>query len=399
MKNTVVPIPKGFSFAVAEAGFKYSGRNDLMFIKSEKPAVAAGTFTKNLFQAAPVLVALESLRASGGHARAIMINAGQANACTGQGGIDDCKKTLELAAAAAGVEPGEILPASTGVIGPRFNMDKWKAVMPKLAESLGEAGPLDAAKAIMTTDKFPKIAWGEVDTPEGKVRLLGFAKGAGMICPNMATMLGTLLCDADVGSLWWSEAVAAAVDKSFNSVTVDGDTSTNDCILALANGASGVRIDSAEGRQALLSAMVEVCQALAYMIVQDAEGGTKILRISVRGADDHAQAELAARAVGHSPLVKTAMFGMDANWGRIVAALGRSGAQFDPNEVDVKIGGIPVFLAGAPVPGDLDSLLEPHMRRNEIAVDVELGDGPGRYVLLASDLSYEYVKINADYRS
>jgi len=399
MKHDVVPVPKGFRFSVAQAGFKYSGRNDITAIVSEKPAAAAGVFTKNLFQAAPVLVARDNLETTGGRAQAIMINAGQANACTGQGGIDDCRRTLEMASAAFGVPAEAVLPASTGVIGPRFNMDKWKDVMPKLAENLGESEALDAAKAIMTTDTFPKIAWGKVETPEGEVRLLGMAKGAGMICPNMATMIGTLICDADVGSLWWSEAVAAAVDKSFNSVTVDGDTSTNDCVLALANGASGVRIDEAEGRQALLSAMIEVCQALAYMIVQDAEGGTKILRISVRGAKDHAEAELAARAVGHSPLVKTAMFGMDANWGRIVAALGRSGASFNPDEVDVKIGGVPVFIAGTPVSGDLDSLLEPHMRRNEISVDVELGDGPGRYVLLSSDLSYDYVKINADYRS
>ncbi len=399
MKKDVVPVPKGFTFATAQGGFKYSGRNDLMAIISEKPAAAAGVFTKNLFQAAPVLVARDNLETTGGRAQVIMMNAGQANACTGQGGVDDCRASLDMASVAFGVPAESILPASTGVIGPRFDMEKWKTVMPGLAENLGQSGPLDAAKAIMTTDTFPKIAWGSVETPEGEVRLLGMAKGAGMICPNMATLLGALICDADVGSLWWSEAVAAAVDKSFNSVTVDGDTSTNDCVLALANGASGVRIDEAEGRQSLLTAMIEICQALAYMIVQDAEGGTKIVRISVRGAKDHAEAELAARAVGHSPLVKTAMFGMDANWGRIVAALGRSGASFNPEEVDVKIGGVPVFLAGSPVAGDLDSLLEPHMRRNEIAVDIRLGDGSGRYVLLSSDLSYDYVKINADYRS
>jgi glutamate N-acetyltransferase/amino-acid N-acetyltransferase len=215
----------------------------------------------------------------------------------------------------------------------------------------------------MTTDTFPKLAWGSLTTDTGVVRVLGMAKGAGMIAPNMATMIGLVFCDAKVGSLWWQEAVAAAADRSFNSITVDGDMSTNDCLLALANGASEVTIDSAEGRQALLGVMVEVCQALAAMLVQDAEGGTKVLRIKVHGAASHAEAELAARAVGNSPLVKTAFFGRDANWGRIVCALGRSGASFDPNQVSLRIGGVPVVPKGAPGPEDLAALLAPPRRR------------------------------------
>ncbi len=399
MRSSVIPLPKGFSFATAAAGFKHPGRDDLALIVSEQPAAAGGVFTRNLFQAAPVLVARDSLTASGGHARAILINSGQANACTGQDGLDDCRATLAMVAAATDLSPEEILPASTGVIGARLKLDKWKAAVPQLVESLGQTSPVATAKAIMTTDKFPKIAWGTLSTDAGEVRVLGMAKGAGMIAPNMATMLGALLCDAKVGSLWWQEAVAAAADRSFNSITVDGDTSTNDCVLGLANGASEVVIDSAEGRQALLSVMVEVCQALAFMLIQDAEGGTKTLRIKVHGASSHAEAELAARAVGNSPLVKTAFFGEDANWGRIVAALGRSGATFDPNEVSVRIGGVAVFEAGMPVAEDMDALLAPHMRRNEISLDVELGKGPGRYLLLASDFSYDYIKINADYRT
>ena len=399
MSSSVIPLPKGFSFATAAAGFKYTGRDDLALCVSETTAVAAGVFTKNLFQAAPVLVSKKQLATSGGHARAILINAGQANACTGQAGIDDCRSTLAMVGQATGLSPQEILPASTGVIGARLKMDKWEKAMPSLAASLGKTSPLAAAKAITTTDKFPKIAWRTLSTEAGEVRVLGMAKGAGMIAPNMATMLAVLLCDAKVGSLWWQEAVAAAADRSFNSITVDGDTSTNDCLLALANGVSSVAIDTAEGRQGLLGVMVEVCQTLAAMLVQDAEGGTKVLRIKVQGAASHAEAELAARAVGNSPLVKTAFFGHDANWGRIVAALGRSGATFDPNDVSVRIGGVPVFSKGAPVPEDLDALLAPHMRRSEIAVDIELGDGPGRYLLLASDLTYDYIKINADYRT
>ncbi|HML55332.1 MAG TPA: bifunctional glutamate N-acetyltransferase/amino-acid acetyltransferase ArgJ [Solidesulfovibrio magneticus] len=400
MPSPVIPVPKGFSFATASAAFKYTtGRDDLALIVSESPAAAAGVFTQNLFQAAPVTVAKAQLAASGGHARAILINAGQANACTGAAGIADCRETLSLVAKATDLSPEEILPASTGVIGARLKMDKWKAVVPTLAENLGQTPAMAAAKAIMTTDSFPKIAWGTLATEAGEVRVLGMAKGAGMIAPNMATMIGVLLCDAKVGSLWWQEAVAAAADRSFNSVTVDGDTSTNDCVLGLANGASEVVIDSAEGRQALLAVMAEVCQTLAAMLVQDAEGGTKVLRIKVTGAASPAEAELAARAVGNSPLVKTAFFGRDANWGRIVCAIGRSGAVFDPDDVAVRIGGVPVFEQGMPVADDLDALLAPHMRRGEIPVDIELGAGPGRYLLLASDLTYDYIKINADYRT
>ena len=399
MTSPVIPLPKGFSFATAAAGFKRPDRDDLALIVSEPPAAAAGVFTRNLFQAAPVLVAKKQLQTSGGHARAILVNSGQANACTGEDGLADCRATLSLVAGATDLSPEEILPASTGVIGARLKLDKWKAAVPSLAASLGQTSAVAAAKAIMTTDTFPKLAWGSLATEAGEVRVLGMCKGAGMIAPNMATMIGVLLCDAKVGSLWWQEAVAAAADRSFNSITVDGDTSTNDCVLALANGASEVVIDSAEGRQALLAVMVEVCQALAFMLIQDAEGGTKILRVKVQGAASHAEAELAARAVGNSPLVKTAFFGQDANWGRIVAALGRSGANFSPDEVSVRIGGITVFERGMPVADDLDALLAPHMRRGEISLDVELGNGPGRYLLLASDLTYDYVKINADYRT
>lgn len=399
MASDIVPVPKGFSFSAMNAGFRYSGRDDLMLVASQTEAVAAGVFTQNAFQAAPVTVARANLAKTGGRARAILVNAGQANACTGDEGIADCRETLKLVAEGLGFAPREVLPASTGVIGPRFDMEKWAAAAPGLVAGLGEAGPSQAARAIMTTDTFPKLAWSSLATPAGEVRVLGMAKGSGMIAPNMATMIGVLLCDADVGSLWWHEAVAACADASFNSVTVDGDTSTNDCVLALANGASQVSIDSAEGRQELLAVMMEVCQALAYMIVQDAEGGTKIIRIKVEGAADNAQAELVARAVGNSPLVKTAMFGQDANWGRIVCAIGRSGATFAANDVSVSVGGVPVFTRGMPERGDLDGLLAPHMRRGEIPVDIEIGKGPGRYVLLAADFSYDYVKINADYRS
>lgn len=389
-------VPQGFSFAVAQAGFKREGRYDLAAVVSDGPASSAGVFTTNLFKAAPVLAGMQAIEASP-TARAVVVNSGQANACTGEPGLADCRQSLDLVGAALGLEPGAILPMSTGVIGPRLKLERWRAAMEPLAASLGQAGPMDAAKAIMTTDTFPKVAWARVgDTP---AVVLGMCKGAGMICPNMATMLGIVLTDAAVDPGTWRQMLAQAVDESFNRVTVDGDTSTNDCVFGLAGGASGVEVVDDESAQALYEALVDVCQSLAYMIVQDAEGGTKVMRITVAGARDDAQAELAVRAVGHSPLVKTALYGKDANWGRIAAALGRSGAAFDPAAVTIAIGGVVIFEQGCPVDLDIDALMAPVLRRQDVDIDVTLGDGPGGAVLLASDLTHEYVSINADYRS
>ena len=392
----MTPVPKGFKFAVARAGFKKPDRLDLGVIVSETPAVAAGVFTKNLFQAAPVLVAGERLLNSS-HARAIAINSGQANACTGDEGLKNCRAALEITAKALGLDPSSILPASTGVIGDPLPLDKWEAALPELLKSLGKVGPKDVAKAVMTTDTTPKCAFCAASGYESEVRVLGIAKGSGMICPNMATMLGFLICDARVEPDVWQETLSRAVEMSFNRVTVDGDTSTNDCVLALANGASGVEIKGDVGP--LAEAVTKVCQDLAYMIVQDAEGGTKVIRIEVSGAKDLAQAEVAARAVGNSPLVKTAMYGQDPNWGRIAAALGRSGADFDPANVKIAIAGIVVFENGQPLDLDVDAVLGPRLKDRDILVEISLGTGPGTYALLASDLTHEYVSINAEYRT
>lgn len=393
----MIPVPQGYSFAVAQAGFKTEGRFDLGLILSEVPAVTAGLFTTNRFQAAPVRYCLDSL-AERTEFRGVVVNSGQANACTGEEGYVNCRVSLEMTAEAAGVKPEDLLPCSTGVIGPHLRLNRWKAAAPQLTESLPTAGPMDVAKAIMTTDSFPKVAWSSVRLGDSEARVLGFAKGAGMICPNMATMLAFIITDAQVGQAAWRDMLGHAVRNSFNRITVDGDTSTNDTVLGMANGASGLSVEGL-GQQALTDAVFDVCQALSYMIVQDAEGGTKVARIRVVGAKDDEQAEQAARAVGNSPLVKTALFGQDANWGRIVCALGYSGAEFDPEQVRVAIGSIAVFENGKPVQGDLDSLLAPHMKRQDISLRIRLGDGPGEYTVLASDLTHEYVSINADYRS
>lgn len=391
-------IPKGFHFATAAAEFKKPGRDDLALIASDRPAAAAGVFTRNLFQAAPVLQC-KAILSRTDRASAFLVNSGQANASTGEEGLKRCRETLTMVSKATGYPADEILPASTGVIGPQLIMEKWEAAIPVLADNLGKATPEEAAKAIMTTDTVHKLASAQVALSGGTVRLLGMCKGAGMICPNMATMLGFICCDADISPGKWRDMLAECAHKTFNHITIDGDTSTNDCVMGLANGASGVAVQTDADTDLLEQALMDLCRDLAYMIVRDAEGGTKVAHISISGAMDDTQAELVARAVGHSPLVKTALFGCDPNWGRITAAAGRSGAIFDPAKLVLTIGGIAIYKGGGPVPGDMDALLKPVMAEVDIEIGIDLGAGEGTYTLLASDLTRDYVSINADYRS
>lgn len=389
--------PKGYRYAAIEGNLKYSGRLDLALIVSDTPCVAAGTFTTNKFQAAPVLVAKELVETSA-NIQAIMINAGSANACTGEEGLANCKRSLELVASRVGLSSDAILPASTGVIGMQFDMAKWETAAPVLADAVGKHTGDDFAKAIMTTDTFPKTASRTVTVNGSDVTIAGMAKGAGMICPNMATMLGTVITDAQIDAAMWKRIVKNAVDGSFNCVSVDGDTSTNDCVLALANGASGTQITEAveaEFQQAVTAIMRE----LAYQLVQDGEGATKVMQIMVSGAKTDAEADLVARTVGHSPLVKTAIYGKDANWGRIVAAVGRSGAEFEAGDVQLSMCGIELFKNGQPTDADFDTLLKPYLEKRDILIDIILGNGEGKAELFASDLTHEYISINADYRS
>ncbi|MFP4657397.1 MAG: bifunctional glutamate N-acetyltransferase/amino-acid acetyltransferase ArgJ [Desulfonatronovibrionaceae bacterium] len=392
----VLEIPKGYRFGTYAGGLRYQGRDDLTLILSDTPAAAAGVFTRNRFQAAPVLVAQDIVR--GGSVRAVLVNSGQANACTGDMGIAACRECMRIAAEELGIREAEILPASTGVIGEHLPMERMHRVLPRLADRVGKCSPEQAARAITTTDKFPKLSAAGADLSAGRVRVLGLAKGAGMICPDMATMLGFILCDAQVEPGVWQEILGRAVDKSFNAISVDGDTSTNDCVLALANGAGGTRAEK-QDIDRLAEAVLQVCQELSYQIVQDAEGGTKVVHIKVSGAADGRQAEAAARAVGNSPLVKTALYGNDPNWGRIVAALGRSGADFDPRQVRVFLGGYCIFENGCPAEGDIDALFARFLRGSDVYIGLELGRGAGEYALKASDLTHEYVSINAEYRT
>ncbi len=393
----MIPLPQGFFFASTEAGFKYDQRKDLSFIGSEKGAVAAGVLTRNRFQAAPVIVAREYLK-NGSLIHGILANSGQANACTGAKGLENCRQTLTWAGEHFGFSGQEILPASTGVIGDHLPMANFRNAIPRLAKGRDQKALLDAAMAIVTTDTFPKISWRQENLNGRELRVVGLAKGAGMICPQMATMLAFVLTDAEVDRETWQEIIEDSADHSFNRISVDGDTSTNDCLLALANGMGGGRMEHST-RQSLKTMVRDVCRDLASMIVQDAEGGTKVVTIRVKGAKEQIQAESAARCIAHSPLVKTALFGQDPNWGRIVAALGRSSAEFDPEQVSVYVAGMPIFSKGEPVGGGTEQIIKPYIQKQDIELTIELNRGLHEYSLLTSDLSYDYVRINADYTS
>ncbi|GKG93533.1 arginine biosynthesis bifunctional protein ArgJ [Desulfovibrionaceae bacterium] len=391
-------LPTGFKAGTAAANFKKAGRDDLGLIVSDRPCVLAGMFTQNLFKAAPVLVCQEILNTRG-TARAVLANSGQANACTGEEGLDNCRTTQEMAAEATGLEAQEILPISTGVVGAHLKMDLWRKAVPALAQSLGSRDAEGFTRAFMTTDAFPKFAMREVTLSGGTVRLTVMAKGAGMICPNMATMLCVALTDAAVEREPWQAMFGRAVDKTFNRVSVDGDTSTNDTILGLANGASGVAARDEADLALLEEALTAILGTVSHMLVMDGEGASKVIHISVRGARNDADAELVARSVGHSQLVKTAIYGGDANWGRIVTAVGYSGASFDPAKVGLHLCGVERFRLGRPVNDDQEGTLAELLKARDIAVDINLGDGPGSYTFQASDLGHEYVTLNSDYRS
>ena len=391
-------LPKGFRAGAAAANFKKAGRDDLGIIVSDTTAVLAGMFTQNLFKAAPVLVCQEIL-ASRGTARAVLANSGQANACTGAEGLANCRATQAMVAGLSGLEADEILPLSTGVVGAHLKMDLWLDAVPKLVSNIGTRDAEGFTRAFMTTDAFPKFSMREVTLAGGTVRLTVMAKGAGMICPNMATMLCVALTDAKVARDPWQAMFGRAVEKTFNRVSVDGDTSTNDTILGLANGASGVVAESAADLALLEEALTDILGTVSHMLVMDGEGASKVIHITVTGAASDDDARTVARSVGHSQLVKTAIYGGDANWGRIVTAVGYSGAKFDPAKVSMKLCGIERFRLGCPVNEDKEEALAELLKDKDVQVEIDLGGGSGFYNFQASDLGHEYVTLNSDYRS
>ncbi len=393
-----ITAPAGFRASGLHCGIKASGKPDLSLVVSDVAANAAGIFTLNLAKAAPLLVCEEHLAASGGRARAIITNSGCANACTGPQGMLDAREMAQLAATAVGCDVRQVLVASTGVIGVNLKMDRLRAGIPQAAGALSAGGGAAAARAIMTTDPFPKEYAAEVRTDIGTFRVGGMAKGSGMIEPRMATMLGYLTTDAAVDPGMLARALADASRFTFNAITVDGEPSTNDCVFALANGTSGVEI-SENLYPVLFEAFRTVAHELALGIVRGGEGATKLVAITVTGAATDADAWMAARAIANSPLVKTAIHGGDPNWGRLVAAAGRSGAAFVLDGARVQIGSLVLFENGRPF-DELAPQAADYLTGTDLAIAVNLGTGGSHTATVwTCDLSAEYVKINAEYRT
>jgi glutamate N-acetyltransferase/amino-acid N-acetyltransferase len=393
-----ITAPLGFRAAGVACGIKANQGLDLALIASDVEASAAALFTTNLAQAAPVIASRARLQRAGGRICAVVVNSGCANACTGAAGLQDAEAMTELAAAALGLDDTAVLVASTGVIGVRLPMTAVARGIADAAGSLSTEGGPSAARAIMTTDPFPKEAACAVHADAGTFRVGGIAKGSGMIEPLMATMLGFLTTDAAVESGLLQRALKAASDDTFNAITVDGECSTNDCVVALANGASGVTLTEAD-YGFLVDSLRQVCEPLAVGIVRGGEGATKLVTVRVSGAASDEQARRAARAIANSPLVKTAIHGGDPNWGRLVAVMGRSGSAFSLERAAVRIGPVELFREGTPYDERAVEAAE-YLKRTEIEVAVDLGTGgSGKSHMWTCDLSADYVKINAEYRT
>lgn len=390
---------KGFKAAAVKAGIRGKDRLDLSLLVCDGLATAAGIFTTNLVKAAPVLLDMERL--ASGRARAILINASIANACTGAAGLAKARRCAELAAAELGCGPEEVLVASTGVIGEQLELACFEKNMAPLVKNLRPEGFVEVSRAIMTTDTVPKTAVREVVLDGTPVRLLGMAKGAGMIKPNMATMLGFVLTDAAAPAELLREMLAEAGSRSFNRITIDGDTSTNDSLIILASGAAGNQPLAAGSPAAakFRAALNDLVLDLALQIVRDGEGATKLITIRVKGAASEAEARLAAETVAESKLVKTAFFGEDANWGRIIAALGRSGADFDQLKVDIAFDGVVMVREGLGQGRGVEAEATKVLKQREFTLNIDLHRGPAAWEVYTCDLSIDYVKINADYRS
>ncbi len=391
----------GFFYAAVEAGIRKKNRLDLALIFSETPAEAAGVFTTSRVQAAPVVLGRKRLH-DFGKAQAILINSGIANACTGEPGMIAALACSRLVADALKISENLVQVSSTGVIGEQLTVERFAVAIPGLVGSLEANSHGRVAKAMMTTDTVPKTASREVEIQGKKVRIFGMTKGAGMIMPNMATMLCYVMTDAAVTAGALQDMLLHAVDGSFNRITVDGDTSTNDTVLVLANGRAGnVAINSSdsEGGKALAAALGDLLLDLALQIVKDGEGATKLVTVRVVGAENDRDADAAARTIGNSALVKTAFFGEDANWGRIIAALGRSGIEIDPARVAIFFDDVQMVKNGLGQGTEAEKKATEVLKKKDFEVVVDLGMGTGQGHVYTSDFSIDYVKINADYRS
>ena len=401
-----VTAPKGYKAAGIVAGLKPSGAPDLTLILSEVDAIAAGVFTTSVVRAACVDYCRQRLEDKPS-AKAILCNAGQANAATGEQGWADAIESAQVLAGALNISPDLILIASTGVIGQRIKMEPLKAAIPQLVAAASETGSDAAAKAICTTDLVPKTIALETMFGDRAVRIGGICKGSGMIHPNMATLLAFVTCDAAVSPHLWQEMLSRAADRSFNQITVDGDTSTNDSLIALANGQSRTPAITEMGPDAekLEAMLTEVCVYLAKSIARDGEGATCLVEVQVSGAPDEASASKIAKTIVGSSLVKSAIFGRDPNWGRIAAAAGRAGVAFDQENLRIQLGDFLMMENGQPLPFDRVAASNymkaaaagEYLKGDTVLIQVSVGNGNGSGKAWGCDLSYDYVKINAEY--
>ncbi|MFA5353666.1 MAG: bifunctional glutamate N-acetyltransferase/amino-acid acetyltransferase ArgJ [Thermodesulfovibrionales bacterium] len=389
--------PKGFLFSAVEAAIKKPGRKDLALIYSEQEAVMAGMFTTSKVKAAPVRLGMQRLRK--GKGQAIVINSGNANACTGDQGMKDAKEMTELVANGLGISPQMVNVCSTGVIGTPMPMERVRQKSPLLVDEKGKATVHDLAAAIMTTDTFPKLMSRTIDVRGKEVTITAACKGAGMICPNMATMLCFIMTDARIEATALKAALKEAVMKSFNRITVDGDMSTNDTVLAMANGMAGNTLitERSQAFKSFTQALAEITYELGKMIVRDGEGATKVVDVEVKGAKTEKDAHKAAMTISNSLLVKTAIYGNDSNWGRIMGALGRAGISMKEEKVEISINGVKTVSKGLATGRDEEA--NEAMKTTEVKLIVDLHLGKGSAKVLTCDLTEEYIKINAEYRT
>ncbi len=390
----------GFKAGAVKAGIRGKDRLDFGLIYSSCPADAAAVFTTSLVKAAPVLLDMEHLQ--GGKAQAIIVNSGIANACTGADGMKLARATAALVADELGIDQKLVQVCSTGVIGEPLEFALFEKCIGSLADNLAETGFTQVSQAIMTTDTVPKTARRQLALGGKEVTVAGMAKGAGMIMPNMATMLSFIVTDAAIGSDVLQKMLRQSVESSFNAITVDGDTSTNDTVLLLAGGAAGndkISDNDSEDALAFQQCLDELCLDLALQIVKDGEGATKLVTVHVVGAPDAKDADHAARTIANSSLVKTACFGEDANWGRIIAALGRSGVDFDGNCVDIFFDDVAMVRDGLGLGAEQESLATKVLKQDAFTIRVDMKNGSGERRIYTCDLSIDYIKINADYRT
>lgn len=393
-------IPRGFRFGAAKAGLKQSGRTDFALIVADAPASAAAAFTANRVIAAPLKVDKQHLASTGGRVRVVAINAGNANCAAGQAGLDAANAVCAAAAETFACSPEEVFPSSTGIIGVPLPAEKLIATLPGLAAQIGPASDhfQQVAQAILTTDKVEKTAFARLEIEGREVRIAALGKGSGMIHPQLvphATMLVYIVTDAAIGPDVLDQYLRQSIETSFNRISVDGDTSTNDTVLLLASGASGAVIgpDNAD----FAAALTQVCTSLARQVVADGEGITHVVELKIESAATDGEALRVAKAIAHSPLVKTAWAGGDPNWGRLMAAIGYSGALIDPDRIDIWFGELPICVDGGRAPGFDEAAAHAYIQQPEFTIRIRLHQGPGRCTFWTTDLTHEYVHINADY--